>query len=510
MQVTTRRRLLSMALAGGTAAATLAAPALLRSARAATTRRFALGVASGFPQADGMVLWTRLTGLDLAPRVTVTWEIAHDESFARIAARGSEVAEAAWGHSVHAEPRGLEPGRWYHYRFHADGDTSGAGRTRTAPAADAPANLNFAIASCQRYDHNHYAAWRDVAAFEPDLVLFLGDYIYEYPSPPDAIRAHEGTLATTLPQYRARYATYKSDPLLQAAHAAAPWALVWDDHEVDNDYAALLGQAPDGAFAARRAAAYQAYWEHQPFPKSARPVGPDMRIYGHLDWGRLARIHLLDDRQYRDLQACHPPSRPRVRTARASECHELTDPKRSMLGSAQERWLAEGWSTERPWNLVAQQTLMSSLVWDGPPADPSLWTDGWDGYRPARSRLLKSARERGVDGLVVFGGDVHAHYVSPLKVDFDDPKSPVVGAEFCGTSIASRGIVQWQTDLVTRLNPHLVYGRSNRRGSVQFRLDAKTLQADLRGVDDAQDPASEVRSLARFVVEAGRPGPQAA
>jgi alkaline phosphatase D len=499
-----------MAVGGGAAAAAILLPAFVRQAGAATVPRFALGVASGYPRPDTVVLWTRLTGLDLPARVAVQWEVAHDESFARIAARGTETAETAWAHSVHAEPQGLDPGRWYFYRFHADGDSSAVGRTRTAPAADAAATLDFAIASCQRYDHNHYAAWRDVAAAAPDLVLFLGDYIYEYPSPPDALRSHGNTLATTLADYRARYAQYKTDPLLQAAHAAAPWALVWDDHEVDNDYAGLLGQDRDGPFAARRAAAYQAYWEHQPFPKSARPVGPDMRIYGQLDWGRLARIHLLDNRQYRDLQACQPPPRLRAGTVRASACHEVKEAQRSMLGGEQERWLADGWSPDRPWNLVAQQTLMSQFHWDGPPEDPSIWTDGWDGYAPARARLLRSAAVRGVDGLVVLGGDVHTHYVSPLKIDFDDPKAPVVGSEFCSTSIASRGIAQWQTELVTRLNPHLMYGRSNRRGSVQFKLDAKTLQADLRGVDNALDPTSAVRSLARFVVEAGRPGPQPA
>jgi alkaline phosphatase D len=505
MPPTTRRHLLSFALRTGAAA--IAAPALVRRARATTIPRFALGVASGFPRPDGMVLWTRLTGAGLPEHVDVQWEIAHDESFTRIAARGTEVAEGAWAHSVHAEPRGLDPGRWYHYRFHADGQASAAGRTRTAPPADAPARLKFAVASCQRYDHNHYAAWRDAAEFGPDLVLFLGDYIYEYASPPEAVRRHEGGAAFTLAQYRDRYATYKSDPLLQAAHAAAPWALVWDDHEVANDYAALLGQERDGPFAARRAAAYRAYWEHQPFPKSARPAGPDMRIYGHLDWGRLARIHLLDDRQYRDLQACQPASRARVSVVRASECRELGDPKRSILGAAQERWLADGWSPDRPWNLVAQQTIMSRFAWGGSSDDPALWTDGWDGYGPARARVLGTAAARGVGGLVVLGGDVHAHFVSPLKLDYGNPKSPAMGSEFCSTSIASRGVPQWQTQVLMSLNPHLVYGRSDRRGSVQFGLDAKSLQADLRGVDDALDPASAVRSLARFVVEAGSPGP---
>jgi alkaline phosphatase D len=232
-----------------------------------------------------MVLWTRLTGDGLGERVEVTWEIAEDERFQRVVASGSETAEAAWAHSVHAEPLGLKPARWYWYRFGALGDRSAAGRTRTAPAPADAATLDFAIASCQRWDVGHYAAWRDIAGEDLDLVLFLGDYIYEYPSRPDALRRVEGGLVTTLAEYRARYATYKSDPALQAAHARLPWLLVWDDHEVANDYADRVGERLEAGFAERRAAAYQAYWEHLPFPKSARPRGPDMRIPGRLDGG---------------------------------------------------------------------------------------------------------------------------------------------------------------------------------------------------------------------------------
>ncbi len=509
----------------GALAAAVGVPALVRHAGAAGEPRFALGVASGHPRPDGVVLWTRLTGRGLSPRVDVQWEVAHDEGFTRIAARGTEVAEAAWAHSVHAEPAGLEPARGYWYRFVALGERSPAARTRTAPAADAAATLAFAIASCQRYDAGHYAAWRQLAADAPDLVLFLGDYIYEYPSPPTAVRRHEGGpwLVTTLDQYRARYATYKADPLLQAAHAAAPWLMVWDDHEVDNDYAALQGQALQDDFAAQRAAAYQAYWEHTPFPKSARPnlvvAGGEMRVHGRLDWGRLARIHLLDTRQFRDPQACPRPGRGGSNVVGAAACPALGDPKRSLLGAAQEQWLADGWDLERPWNLVAQQTLMARFA--APPpggegegedrADALAWTDGWDGYAPARQRLLETVARRRVPGVVVLGGDVHTHYVADLKVDFDDAASPVVASEFCGTSISSRsGLSPERIAHAMRHNPHLKYGRSDRRGYVRLRLDARRLEAELTGVDDVLDPASAVSTLARFVVDAARPGPQPA
>jgi len=258
------------------------------------------------------VLWTRLTGPALPAQVPVHWELARDERFGRIVARGSQTAGADDAHSVHAEVHGLEPAHEYWYRFVALGQTSPAGRTRTAPAADAEVErLEFAIASCQRWDHGLWAAWRDLAERPPELVLFLGDYIYEYATPALArvARRHEGGPTVTLEQYRARYAQYKSDPLLQAAHAMAPWIVIWDDHEVANDYAGEQGERLEPDFPARRAAAYQAWWEHMPLPRALRPVQGRNTLYGRLDWGRLARLQWIDDRQFRDPQACPRPER---------------------------------------------------------------------------------------------------------------------------------------------------------------------------------------------------------
>lgn len=505
-RVVSRRRVLALGAAGA-----LAASAFHRHAHAADVPRFELGIASGHPRADRVVLWTRLSGADLPPKVEVQWELADDEAFTKIAARGSEVAEAAWAHSVHAEPQGLAAARWYWYRFTALGQRSAVGRTRTAPAAAAAATLRFSIASCQRFDHNHYAAWRHMAAQELDLVLFLGDYIYEYASPPNALRLHHGTATLTLDDYRARYAQYKSDPALQAAHAHAPWVTVWDDHEIENDYAAGTPQGgPDPLFASRRAAATQAYWEHMPFPKAWRPHGTDLRIYDRYDWGTLARIHTLDDRQYRDVQACPKRGRAGSNTVPLKECPELVDPKRSLLGAKQERWLGEGWDTQRPWNLVAQQTLMARFNWTDPAQGGTYWTDGWDGYAASRQRLLAGVAARELPGAVVLGGDVHAHYVADLRADFDDARSPVVASEFCGTSISSRGMAQSGVDAARPFNPHLHYARSDQRGYMSFMLDAKQLQAQLLAVRDPQNPASEVDVAARFAVELGRPGPQPA
>jgi len=491
------------------AGAAMLAPAFVRHARAADVPRFALGVASGQPRERSIVLWTRVTGADLPAQVSVRWELARDERFTDVAARGVEAALVDDAHSVHAEAAGLEPGRWYWYRFEALGQRSPNGRTRTAPRADAAASLRFALASCQRFDHGHYAAWRHVASADLDFVLFVGDYIYEYPSPPVAVRYHEGGLVRTLEQYRARYAQYKSDPSLQAAHAAMPWLLVWDDHEVDNDYANLQGQGLQADFREQRAAAYRAYWEHMPFPKARRPIGPDMRIYGRTDWGSLACIHAIDDRQYRDVQVCPKPGRGGSNTVRLRDCPELLNPQRTLLGAAQERWLADSWDLQRRWNLLAQQTLMARFTWTDP-EQATYWTDGWDGYAPARRRLLQTVAERKVPGVVVLGGDVHANYVADLKADYDDPRGAVVASEFCGTSITSRGLAQDRVDAALRHNPHVHYGRADQRGYVACRLDAGTLHASLMVVDKPEDPNSAVGAAARFVVEAARPGAKVA
>ena len=508
-----RRSLLAATLA--TTVTGSAAPWFLRHATAADTQRFGLGVASGQPTASGMVLWTMLTGPELPASAEVRWELADDEAFTRVVARGSETTREQDHHSVHAEPSGLQAARWYWYRFQALGQASVVGRTRTAPAPDARVDtLDFAIASCQRWDTGHYAAWRHAAAEPLDLVMFLGDYIYEYASSKQSLRQNQGGKVRTLADYRQRYAQYRSDPALQAAHAACPWLLVWDDHEVDNDYATVQGQELQPDFAAQRAAAYRAYWEFMPFPKASRPTESDgsMRIVGRLDWGRLARIHLLDDRQYRDPQVCPRPGRGGSATVRLKDCPALLDPARTLLGAEQERWLAEGWSLDRPWNLLAQQTLMARHSWEDPSGnstdDPRgmYWTDGWDGYAPARNRLLGTVAQRKVPGVVVLGGDVHANYAANLKADYDDPASAVVASEFCGTSISSLGLDQARLDAARPFNPHVTYSRADQRGYVRLSVTRERTQAALRVLDDGRDPASKSSTAAQFSVAAGKPG----
>ncbi|TXF11324.1 alkaline phosphatase D family protein [Pelomicrobium methylotrophicum] len=477
---------------------------------------FTLGVASGYPRPDGFVLWTRLAPEPLAPDggmppapVRVIWEVAADEAFARVVRRGETVAVPALAHAVHIEVRGLEPDRWYSYRFRTGEAVSPPGRTRTAPAPDAPfPRLAFALASCQHYEHGYYAAYRHMVAEPLDLVVHVGDYIYEYSLAANTVRSHGAGEAVTLEDYRRRYALYRLDPALQAAHAAFPWIVTWDDHEVDNDYANDRSQDLEEreAFLARRAAAYQAYYEHMPLPAGARPSGPAMRLYTQAAFGRLARFFVLDGRQYRDPQPCPRPGRGGGATVQ--ECPERLEPGRSMLGKAQERWLTEGFErTRAQWNVIAQQTMMASM--DRRPGDgQAFWTDSWDGYPAARRRLLEALVARRVSNPVVLSGDLHAFGVSDLKLDFDDPRSPPVASEFVTTSISSRGFSQRRIEEILSDNPHLKLADGRFRGYTTIELEPQRAVARLRALRDATNPESAIRTLAEFVVESGRPGPQ--
>jgi alkaline phosphatase D len=504
--------------AAGLAAAAVPWPRLLAQPRFRSDP-FVLGVASGYPSGDGVVLWTRLAPEPLAggglpqAAIKVGWEIATDEAFRDIVRKGAETAVPQWGHSVHAEIAGLEPARHYFYRFHAGGAVSAVGRTRTAPAPGAALErLRFVYASCQHYEQGWYSAYRHMAAEDLDLVIHLGDYIYESSWGRNHVRKHDTGLEEpiTLEEYRNRYALYKSDPDLRAAHAAFPWLVTWDDHEVDNDYAADRSQDRDlpAAFLRRRAAAYQAYYEHMPLPKRMRPTGPDMRIYARADFGALARIHVLDDRQYRSQQACPRPGRGGSNVVRSADCPELLDPARTMLGAAQESWLDEGIarSTSR-WNVIAQQTIMSQVD-RAPGPGQSFWTDGWDGYPVARARLLKSIAQARAANPVVIGGDVHMFVVADVKADYDDPKAPVVATEFTGTSITSQGLSPKVLETWRNENSHIKFANSTLRGYTAIELSASRCTARLRTVKSVADRDSPVATLATFVVEDGRPGAQ--
>ena len=482
---------------------------------------FGLGVASGSPLPDSVVLWTRIvmppdaSGAALA--LTVRWELAHDEAFSRIVAKGSAIAAPTLGYSVHVDVKGLAPGRWYWYRFMFGNAVSLSGRTRTAPApSEMPSMLKLAVASCQHWEFGSYAAHRHIAAAAPDLVAFLGDYIYEWgpyqlTHPDKAVRTDE---SFTLEQYRARYAQYKSDPDLQAAHRAAPWIVSWDDHEVANDYAGQADERRDPRFAERRAAAYQAFYEHMPLRLPAPHDGRfgSLRMTQRYDWGRLARFHVLDDRQYRTPQACGPAERGGSSSVLRRVCAALRDPTRSMLGADQEAWLTNGLTASRArWNIIAQQTLMaqSSQLKIVTPDDGRFWTDGWDGYPLARRRLFEALRASRAANPLVLGGDVHTFYAADLRPDFDRPVSsanPLIATEFCGTSITSSSRPQQRTLAYLDINPHIRYGRSDKRGFMLMEVTPTATTTRFMGLDDVRDPASKLATLASFRVGDGKPG----
>jgi alkaline phosphatase D len=389
---------------------------------------------------------------------------------------------------------------------------SATGRLRIAPRRDAPvARLRFAFASCQQYEQGYYGAWRHVVRDDPELVLFLGDYIYESSWGSHHVRKQDPGEPYTLDEYRMRYACYKSDPDLQAAHAACAWLSVWDDHEVDNDYADDRGgDGRAGArFLERRAAAYRAYYEHMPLPARMRPHGPSMRIYTQFGWGGLARFFLVDDRQYRAHQVC-PRFFGGSNVISDRDCPARADPGRSLLGPAQEAWLARAFGASRAgWNVLAQQTLMARFG-TGRGRSRRYWTDGWDGYPAARRRLLESMAAQRLANPIVIGGDVHHHAVADLKTDFDDPASPVVASEFCGTSITSQSRAQAKLDAARADNPHIKLADGRHRGYVRIDLERARLSADLRAMAGVAERDAACGTLASFVVEDGRPGPQRA
>jgi alkaline phosphatase D len=514
-------------LRGG--AALIAAPALSRCASLGQggADLFTLGVASGEPAPDGCVLWTRLAPEPLSPDperpggmaptpVAVDWEVAEDAGMRRVVRRGTAQALAADAHSVHIEAGGLEPGRPYWYRFRAAGHESAVGRAVTAPPPGAPVDrLRLGFASCANWQVGYFAAYRRLAEEQPDLVLFLGDYIYEYiERRRPVLRAHsDGVEASDLRTYRNRYAQYKTDPALQAVHAAAPALVTWDDHEVQNDYANRWSQdlADPAVFLQRRAAAYQAFWEHMPLRPAMRPKGPDERVHRTLAWGDLARFWMLDERQYRSMPACYGPPFGGGRIVSDHACPERRDARRTMLGDAQERWIEEGLRPGRArWNLIAQGVMMASLVQHTKDGERGYWTDGWDGYPATRSRLLRHLAESRTDNPVVVSGDVHSFWANDLRLDFDDPSSPTVATEFVATSITSTPPPYDEFRAFADASPWVRYFESRWRGYATAELTPGRMSVAFRAISDREDPNATVSTLKSFVVEDRRPGAEVA
>lgn len=514
------RRTLLLA-GGGAALGAITAPATRPMAGWARVPRFgddpfALGIASGTPRADGMVLWTRLAPSPFEPGggmpehpVPVRWEVALDGRFRRVVARGAALARAEAAHSVHAETRGLRPGWEYWYRFRVGREASPVGRMRTLPAVGQPASrFAFAFASCQRFEHGHFSAYRALADDDLDLVVHLGDYIYENAIPagstapraamvPEPVRPE----ATDLDGYRLRHALYKSDAQLQAAHAAVPWAVILDNHDAvwdgdEND--------PPRNTLVRRAAAYQAWWEHMPLPAADAPRGPSMPIHRRLTVGDLLQLQLLDTRQFRDDEdVCRAPP-PNI----GPRCAPVLDERRSMLGARQEAWLDRGLGASRAlWNAIAQTVLMAEFDFRTGPEE-SYYLSGWDGYPSARRRLLRSLVDRRARNPVVLSGDWHTQWVNDLRLDSTDESAPVIAAEFVGSAISSDpAFTSSRSAPALSENPHVKY-YSDRNGYSRCLLDRRRWRTEFVAVDATRADGTAAVAAAH-VVEDGRPGAQA-
>ena len=509
-----RRELMKLAWMLGAAA--FAPPILTRRALAKPifdAYPFALGVASGDPLPDGVVLWTRLApkpleggGMPMA-NIDVDWEIARDPRFGSIAQKGTAIARPELGHSVHVEVNGLEPGREYWYRFHAGDEVSRAGRTKTAPPAGAAVDrLRFAVCGCSHYEMGYFTAFRRIAEEQFDFVFHTGDYIYEGRADggrSDRVRQHNGLEPYTLVDYRNRYALYKSDRDLMAAHASAPFIMAWDDHEVDNNYAGDFDEhgTPPELFVLRRAAAYQAYYETMPLRASALPSGSHMRIYRRLQFGNLIDFSVLDTRQWRSAQACGDGSH--------TDCAEALDPKRTMMGAEQEKWLFDSLGDAKArWTVIGQQVPTFARDMRGADPDGAFSMDKWDGYVAARQRLYARLQATKAPNPIVLSGDVHMHYGADLKLDFTNPRSATVGVELTNTSITSVGdgsdvAPNWEQTKGD--SPHIKY-HSARRGYIACTATPSSMRADFKILDRVTVPGLPIRTGGSLVVQAGRSG----
>lgn len=495
--------------AGTTLAATTSTVPKVPAAQGLKADPFTLGIASGDPLPGSVILWTRLAPDPLAldgaggmagDDVRVLWEVATDEAFTEVVASGIEVASAEFGHSIHAEPTGLTPDSWYWYRFRIGSFTSPIGRTRTTPADDATVEkLVMAFASCQLLLRGKWAAYDHLVADKPDLVLHLGDYIYEYPGGKDGRVIPLESEPANIADYRVLYAAYKSDPKLQAAHAIAPWMVTGDDHEVENNYA---DETPEDAentatFPERRKAAYQAMWEHQPVRLTPPGADGSMQIYRRVRYGRLADFFVLDGRQYRTDQPCG--DEPGVV---ADECAGLDDERHTMLGMKQEAWLEKGLkNTKATWPVLAQQTIMKAFV----VGDRVLNVDQWDGYPAARRRLLNGIKDEGVENVMVLSGDFHSGFAADLRAPGAGTDGDIVAHEIVGPAISSAGNSK-VGEALAGAGLGLLYANGSDNGYVRCTITPATWTSEFVVVDDVENPDSDAHVDATVQVKAGTPG----
>lgn len=438
--------------------------------------------------------------------VPVEWHIAADEHMGRVVQRGAVLAVSDLAHSVHVEVRGLRPARWYWYQFKCGNEVSPVGRTRTAPAYDAPLDhLRFAFVSCQHYANGFYPAYMRLAEEDLDFAVHLGDYIYETVATGVRTHAPEREIVT-LDDYRIRYAQYKSDPALQAVHAAFPWIMTWDDHETENDYAGLIPQDPadQPTFAERRARAYQVYYEHMPLRSTSLPMGPNLQLYRRLSFGDLAQVHVLDTRQYRSARA---PANCDLSARLDGYCPDALDPARTIVGDPQRDWLLDGLGRSRTsWNVLANQVPFAPNDTNADPAIRTFGGEKWDGYPLDRQQVLDFLAARNLSNTIVITGDVHQNFVRNVPPDSINLDAAPVATEFIGTSISSGGDRPIATVFGGNANnPHLRF-MDNHHGYVRCTLTPTLWQSDYRVVPTVLVQDAPISTLASFVVEHGRAG----
>jgi len=466
---------------------------------------FSAGVASGDPTPNGIVLWTRLIPDNAREQewqresVPVQWEIASDENMKRIVRSGRTQAHRAYAHSVHVDVQGLQPNRWYWYRFRTGSATSPVGRTRTAPAGPVD-RLRFAFASCQSFHAGYYTAYQHMVREDIDMIVFLGDYIYE--SGGTVVRTVPTEEPMTLDGYRDRYALYRSDEHLKEAHRLFPWIITWDDHEVENNYAGDISQdnVPRAEFLQRRAAAYQAHYEWMPLQKGCIPSGPNSRLYRKLSFGPLANFFVLDGRQHRSDQPCGDGTK--------APCPEFLDDHGTMLGPQQENWLNTEWrKSKAQWNIMANQVRMT-LVDSKAGPEESYSMDQWAGYENARKRFVSGMADTRLSNPVVITGDIHTNWVGDLKIDYHEQKSPIVAAELIGTSISTGGDGADTQPAVERYLSEApqIHFFNAQRGYVRCEVTKNALTADFRVLEKVSVKDMPIKTRASFIVESGKPG----
>ena len=474
---------------------TAAAPRLRRNP-------FRLGVASGDPRPGSVVIWTRLATHPLAadgrggmPRRTyhVRYQVATDPGFRQVIRDSTAPAGPDWGHSVRAVITGLAAGREYWYRWRLHGHVSAVGRTVTAPGPTLmPAQLRIAQMCCSNYAAGYFTACRRAAEDQPDLVIHLGDYIYENGPRADDTRLVAGDKCRTLADFRLRYAQTRTDPDIRAAQAAAPWLVTADDHEVENNY---FGSDPGPALRTLMANAYRAWFENQPVRRFCRPQDHTIRMHRSIAWGALANLHLLDTRQHKDARVCGP----------VGDCEEGADPSRSMLGEQQTAWLADGLAqSPHRWDVLAQQLFFGRrFVDDG--IDYGYMADTWDGYRYNQQQVVDmcgpSDAGPGPRNAVVLTGDTHAAWLSDVKADWDDPGSATVATEIGCTSISSGrdGYDSDGTHPFMAENPHIRW-HNNLRGYCLLTIRPDELAVDYRVLDSVVTRGAPVWTRAGFVI----------